>query len=642
MACYKGWTVRLVKRWERARWHDASRYLGAIVIVALCCIGRAQMPATALPYLFFIPGLMLIGFWFGIGPSALGCTLAVFAAQYFFIGPLGFTADWGSWANSASFGVVTFIMALVCALLRRSLNALGQANLSLISQAQRRKDERDSLWNLSPDLICTLSDEGGLLTMNPAWERQTGWSDQQLREGAFDSLISPSQIVDALRSLNDRPVAELDTQSVRSDGQPLWLNWRIAGRPGRYTAIARDVTQLRERQQAFEQVSSQLQQSQKMQALGQLTSGLAHDFNNLLTVITNTQDMIDKRLAQGRHGELQRYVALARTATRRASSLTQRLLAYARRQPPASEAVDAGLLIDDMKDLIGRTLTPQIDFDVLASASRVLCYCDVHQLESAVMNLCLNARDAMPQGGRLLIEVLSASVGERQADTQLRAGEYVHVRVSDTGTGMPDSVAEKAFEPFFTTKPLGSGTGLGLSMVRDFALQAGGTARIESKLGQGTRVSLFLPVHADASVPAASDDGDLLIDTAARLNGWALVLDDEAAVRELLVEVLRDMGLQVTEAATAEQALAQMAERADLHLLVTDLILHGPLRGDAVAAQGRALHPRMRVLFVSGFIDAAEVVSQFPERVAHLAKPFTLQQLQANVGRLLDRPVARL
>ena len=638
MTRFIGWTARVIKRWNGAQLSVLMRYLGALAVVALCSFARSQMPATALPYLFFIPGLMLIGFWFGIGPSALGCTLAVLAAQYFFIGPIGFEADWGSWANSASFGLVTFAMAVVCALFRRNLRALGQANHRLAAEAQRRKDERDGVWNVSPDLICTLSENGAVLAMNPAWEIHTGWTDQQLRDGAFYSLIAPSQIADALRSLSERSIAELDTQSVRSDGQPLLLNWRIAGRAGRYFAIARDVTQYRERQQAFEQVSSQLQQSQKMQALGQLTGGLAHDFNNLLTVITSTQDMIEKRLAQGRHAELPRYVTLSRTATRRASSLTQRLLAYARRQPPASEAVDPALLIDDMKDLISRTLTPQIDFQVLPASATVLCYCDVHQLESAVMNLCLNARDAMHQGGRLQVEVGVSTVNSEQADAELRAGEYVLIRVSDSGSGMPPSVAERAFEPFFTTKPLGSGTGLGLSLVRDFVRQAGGAARIESALGQGTVVSLFLPVYQGATATDIAEDSPQVIHPEHRSRGMALVLDDEAAIRELVGEVLRDMGLQVTEAATADQALACIDELTGLELIVTDLILPGGIKGDAVADRAQAIHPQARVLFISGFIDATTEIEYRQGQVVRLAKPFTVHQLQASVGRLLDQP----
>ncbi|MFA7894744.1 ATP-binding protein [Pseudomonas putida] len=639
MAWFKERITAILQRLRRAEPSTASRYVGAALIIAACSLARAQMSPAALPYLFFIPGLMLIGFWFGAGPSLLGCIMAVLIAQYFFIGPLGFDADWVTWANSLSFGVVTFAMAVVCASLRRNLSAVERLNETLEQQVQHRTGERDSLWNVSPDLICTLSENGQVLSVNPAWQVETGFTEEQLKTGTFYSFISPAQLANALRELNHKPIVELDTQSVRSDGQPLLLNWRIARFEGRYFAVARDVTQYRERQQAFEQVSQQLQQSQKMEALGQLTGGLAHDFNNLLTVITGTQDMIEQRLAQGRHDELGRYLSLARTATRKASTLTHRLLTFARRQPLASTTVDVVLLVDDMKELLARTLTPKIEFQLSPHPSPALCYCDPHQLENALLNLCINARDAMPQGGRLQVRVSKVTSGTAELEPLgLRAGEYIQVSVTDTGLGMPASIAERAFEPFFTTKPLGSGTGLGLSMVRDFARQAGGTAVIESVMGGGTTVSLLLPVHLEpvpASVTAITHTT-----LAARTDhrGSALVIEDEGAIRELIGEALQELGFEVIEVTHPADALHLIEQCQDLQLVVTDLVLPGGLTGDTIAQGVRARVPAVRVLFISGLIEAPINLAEQPPHTRLLPKPFTLGQFKACVEGMLGEP----
>nr|WP_314875589.1 ATP-binding protein [uncultured Pseudomonas sp.] len=611
------------------------RYLSSVLVVIGCAVARAQLPATALPYLFFIPGLMFVGFWFGVGPAVLGCILAVLTAQYFFIGPIGFDADWTAWTNSLSFGLVTLGMAVVCALFRRSIRALDLLNQNLENEVERRTDERDDIWKLSPDLICTLSAQGEVLAMNPAWQAETGWTELQLREGAFYSYISPAQLSDAVRNLHDRQIAELDTQSVRSNGQPLLLNWRITGRQGRFFAVARDVTLYRERQLAFDQVRSQLQQSQKMESLGQLTGGLAHDFNNLLTIISGSQDMIEQRLAQGRLADIDRYVGLARGATQRASSLTHRLLAYARKQPLVAATVDPALLVQDMKELIARTLTPLIDIELLAPGVRTLCHCDAHQLENALLNLCINARDAMPQGGRLRIEVGTLEVTSDNGDLGLQAGDYVRICVADTGMGMPASIVERALEPLFTTKPLGSGTGLGLSMVEDFARQAGGAVRIESELGKGTAVCLFLPVYQGSAPVANTPQAALQVAAAQGSRGAAMVIDDEAGIRELVGEALLESGFDVAEMPSAEHVVQRIAELPDLKLIVTDLILPGGSSGHKIAEAAWAVQPALKVLFISGCVDTATDSPERPNQSRLLVKPFTIEQLRASVEQLL-------
>ncbi|YCH20436.1 ATP-binding protein [Pseudomonas sp. D1-3] len=630
-------SLALVRHLARIQPSTPVRYAGAVMVIALCGALRLELSLTALPYLFFIPGLMFIGFCFGVGPSVLGCVLAVLTAHYFFIGEIGFSDGLTAWVSSASFALVTFGMAVVCALFRRTLNALSDVNDRLEHEVERRTLERDGIWNVSPDLICTLSEGGDIVAMNPAWQTETGHTDQQLKDGAFFSFISPSQLADALRTLGKGAIAELDTQGFCTDGKALHLNWRIARRQGLYFAVARDITLNKERQDALEKVSSQLQQSQKMEAVGQLTGGLAHDFNNLLTVITGSLDMLERRIAQGNQEDLPRYVELARNASGRAASLTHRLLAYARRQPLASSVVDLGLLAQDMRELISRTLTPRIELEILAPEKALLCFCDAHQLENAILNLCINARDAMPQGGRLQIEISQTRIDAAQGIATLNAGQYALFRVTDTGMGMPQSVLERAFDPFFTTKPLGSGTGLGLSMVYGFAQQSSGEARIESVMGKGTTVSLLLPLHHSQAAPLDVGASDSVEQDFQADNARILVVDDEEAIRDLVAEVLEEVGYRVTKAGTAAQALGKLQGESDTALLITDIGLPGGMSGDELAVIALDRRPALKVLFISGFVEnAVPAIALKSGQTELLLKPFAVKELKATVQRLLS------
>lgn len=630
-------SLELVRRLARVQPSTPVRYAGTVMVIALCAAVRLQLPFTALPYLFFIPGLMLVGFCFGVGPSILGCVLAVLTAHYFFIGEIGFNDGLTAWISSASFALVTFGMAVVCALFRTTLNALSDVNDRLEQEVERRTLERDGIWNVSPDLICTLSEGGDVVAMNPAWQTETGYTDQQLKDGTFFSFISPSQLAEALRTLGTGAIAELDTQGFRADGKTLYLNWRIARRQGLYFAVARDITLNKERQDALEKVSSQLQQSQKMEAVGQLTGGLAHDFNNLLTVITGSLDMLERRIAQGNQEDLPRYVGLARNASGRAASLTHRLLAYARRQPLASSVVDLAVLAQDMRELISRTLTPRIELQILVPEKALLCFCDAHQLENAILNLCINARDAMPHGGRLQIEISQTRIDAGQPTAALNAGQYALFRVTDTGMGMPPSVLERAFDPFFTTKPLGSGTGLGLSMVYGFAQQSSGEARIESVMGEGTTVSLLLPLHhSQTAIPdvglSTSVEQDFQAD-----NATILVVDDEAAIRDLIAEALEEVGYRVTRAGTAAQALRELEGESEAALLITDIGLPGGMSGDELAVIALDRRPTLKVLFISGFVEnAVPAIALKSGQTELLPKPFAVKELKATVQRLLS------
>ena len=307
---------------------------------------------------------------------------------------------------------------------------------------------------------------------------------------------------------------EAEGWRVRKDGSRFWAGVVIDaiydddGTLIGFAKITRDLTERREAQLQLEQSREQLFQAQKMEAVGQLTGGLAHDFNNLLTGISGSLELARARIAQGRIGDLERYIIAAQGATSRAAALTHRLLAFARRQTLDPKPTNPNKLIADMEELVRRTVGPEIKVETVLAIGLWPTLCDPNQLENAILNLCINARDAMPDGGRLTIETANTWLDERGArERDMQPGQYVAICVTDTGTGMPPDVLARAFDPFYTTKPIGQGTGLGLSMVYGFAKQSGGQVRIYSEVGAGTTVRLYLPRHH-------GEDGNEQIETA--------------------------------------------------------------------------------------------------------------------------------
>lgn len=332
-----------------------------------------------------------------------------------------------------------------------------------------------------------------------------------------------------------------------------------------------------------EQIEDALRHSQKMDAVGQLTGGIAHDFNNLLAGISGSLELITKRLAQGRVGDVDRYVSVAQGAVRRAASLTHRLLAFSRRQNLSPRVTNVNVLIQDMEELIARTVGPEIDIKVVAHDDLWPALIDHAQLESSLLNLCLNARDAMPSGGRIVIETANASIEEcTDPDHGIPAGEHLSIRVTDTGMGMsPDTVA-KAFEPFFTTKPIGAGTGLGLSMVYGFVRQSGGQIRVESVEGQGTSVVMHLPRHIAENAPRAAEP-EITEEPAHHTGETVLIVDDEPSVRMLVAEVITGLGYNCLEAGDAQSGLQILQSDTRIDLLISDIGLPGGMNGREMA-----------------------------------------------------------
>ncbi|NEU14776.1 response regulator [Methylobacterium sp. BTF04] len=385
-----------------------------------------------------------------------------------------------------------------------------------------------------------------------------------------------------------------------------------------------------------ERMEQDLRQSQKMEAVGQLTGGIAHDFNNLLTGIVGSLDLMQSRMAKGRTEHLQRYIETAMASANRAAALTHRLLAFARRQPLDPRPTDANALLGGMADLLRRTLSEAIDLRIVTAPDLWPTLCDPHQLENAILNLAINARDAMPDGGVLTIATSNGHLADAIPDVKpgLIPDEYVRICVNDTGTGMPPEVIARAFDPFFTTKPLGQGTGLGLSMIYGFARQSEGHTRIVSEVGKGTTIKIYLPRYSggmgeivEAAEAAESPRGD---------GETVLVVEDDLVVRNLIIEVLHDLGYRSLQAADGPAGLRILQSKVRVDLLVTDIGLPG-LNGRQLADQARVTRPDLKVLFITGYAESATVASGFLDPgMAMITKPFALDVLMARIRMMIE------
>jgi signal transduction histidine kinase/ActR/RegA family two-component response regulator len=399
------------------------------------------------------------------------------------------------------------------------------------------------------------------------------------------------------------------------------------------TLEARVAEAIVERKQAEEA----LRQSQKMEAVGQLTGGIAHDFNNLLTGIMGSLELMQARLRQGRLGEIDRYVAAAQGAAKRAASLTHRLLAFSRRQTLDPKPTDVNRLVTGMEDLIRRTVGPSITLEVVTAPGLWTTLIDASQLESALLNLCINARDAMPDGGRITIETSNKGLDDRAArERDLPSGQYLSLSVTDTGTGMAPDVIARAFDPFFTTKPIGQGTGLGLSMVYGFARQSGGQVRIYSEVGQGTTMCLYFPRHHGGE-SETEIDVDAALAARAQTGKTVLVVDDEPAVRMLVVDVLEELGFTVLEAGDGTAGLRILQSNTPVDLLISDVGLPGGMNGRQLADAARTARPELKVLFITGYAENAIIGNgQLEPGMRVLTKPFVVETFAARVLEMIE------
>ncbi|MEG3086085.1 hybrid sensor histidine kinase/response regulator [Sphingomonas sp. PB4P5] len=501
-----------------------------------------------------------------------------------------------------------------------------------ITHEKAAEAERDRLWLLSQDMLARANYGGGLSAVNPAWTRLLGWSEQELLTNRYADIIHPEDAAVTVAALEEMSRTGEPTRfenRIRTKAG-MWtpIDWTVSPEDGgdHFIAIGRDLTDYKARERELVQAQEALRQSQKLESMGQLTGGVAHDFNNLLTPIIGSLDMLLRR-GLGNERE-RRLIDGALQSAERAKTLVQRLLAFARRQPLQPTPVDLQELIDGMTGLIATTLGPQIEIRT-AVAHIPPVKADPNQLEMAILNLSVNARDAMPEGGVLTIAAVRDSVqGEHRAG--LRPGHYVRLSVADTGSGMDEVTRLRAIEPFFSTKGIGKGTGLGLSMAHGLAAQLGGGLDIVSQPGMGTIVELWLPI----SFELLDSAGETPVMRAAGIaRGTALLVDDEELVRMSTADMLIDLGYDVIEAASAEEALRLIEAGAAPDVLVTDHLMPG-MSGEQLARLLRVSRPTLPVLIVSGYAEAEGIAPDLPR----LTKPFRNAEMAARLAAL--HPVA--
>ncbi|NTF31117.1 PAS domain S-box protein [Rhizobium skierniewicense] len=514
-----------------------------------------------------------------------------------------------------------------------------------VTDEKTTRAERDQLWRLSQDMLARANYGGEISAVNPAWSAVLGWSEQELLANPYTEIIHPQDVPRTTAALVEMAETghptRFENRILTKTGVWTPIDWTVSPEADNvnFIAVGRDLSDYKAREAELEDAQEQLRQAQKIEAIGQLTGGLAHDFNNILAGIGGSLEMMSTRLAQGRVGELDRYLVGATAATKRAAALTQRLLAFSRRQTLDPKPTDLNSLVIGMLDLIHRSIGPSIDVETAAAQDLWMTFVDAGQLENALLNLCINARDAMPEGGKLTIETGNHRLDERAAREQgLKPGQYVSLCVSDTGTGMSAEVISRAFDPFYTTKPIGQGTGLGLSMVHGFAGQSDGAVRIDSKIGDGTTICIYLPRHgnetyvetpgAEQQPPAPQSSG----------NETILVVDDEPLVRMFAVEQLEDLGYTVLEADDGPSALAILNSERPINLLVTDVGLPNGMNGRQLAEAARLSRPDLGVLFITGYAENAVLNHGHLEHGMHvMTKPFQTDLFARKVKDLIGR-----
>ncbi len=514
--------------------------------------------------------------------------------------------------------------------------SLALMNATLEDRVAQRTAERDRMWRLSKDILLVADFDASISAVSPAFTSVLGWKTSDVVGTSFLDLVHPDDRDTTVRQVGalsaGAQVFRFENRYRRKDGTYCTLSWTASPDAKYIHAIGRDITADLQQADAMRRTEAALQQAQKMETIGKLTGGVAHDFNNLLQVISgNLQLMaplvLDRPAVQQRLGN-----ALA--GVERGAKLASYLLAFARRQPLEPKVVKVSRLITGMEDMLRRTLGEEVEVETVISGGLWSASIDVAQVENAILNLAINARDAMDGQGRLTIEVNNALLDSDYcaAHPDVTPGQYVVIAVSDTGGGMTPEVMAQAFEPFFSTKPEGKGTGLGLSMVYGLVKQSGGHIKIYSELGEGTAVKLYLPRTREA------EDSYTALDTQPVAGGTetVLVAEDDDEVRATVVDLLAELGYRVLKASDASAALTVIDSGIHIDLLFTDVVMPGPLRSPDLARKARERLPGIAVLFTSGYTENAIVHGgRLDAGVELIGKPYTKESLARKIRHVL-------
>ncbi|GAC1667470.1 MAG: hypothetical protein NVS9B2_09040 [Steroidobacteraceae bacterium] len=524
---------------------------------------------------------------------------------------------------------------------RRASSALAELNATLEQRVAQQSAERDRLWQTTQDLLAVVDSDGTFRAANPAWTVVLGWWTEEVVGKNHLSFVHPEDRPNSQAALDQAlasPLPTFENRCLHKDGDYRWISWSATAENNLVYATGRNITA--EKEAAAELLTAQeaLRQSQKMEAVGHLTGGIAHDFNNMLAVVIGSLELLGRRFA-GSDAGVRRYLDAASEAARRASLLTQRLLAFSRQQPQQPEAININTLVARMSDLLCHSIGADIRLETVLAGGLWRTHADPNHLENVIVNLAVNARDAMPEGGRLTIETQNAHLDDRYATAHpgTAAGQYVLIAVTDTGTGMRPDVLDKAFEPFFTTKAVGKGTGLGLSQVYGFVKQSGGHVKIYSKLGQGTTIKIYLPrlLAALEEIPVEEPDPPRPLGNPREV---VLVVEDEPAVRRFSVEAVTELGYRTLEADGAAAALRVLESHPEIVLLFTDVVMPD-VNGAKLAAEARRRWPNLKILFTTGYTRNAVVHNGVMDPgVEMIGKPFTLDALAAKLRLVLQAP----
>ena len=628
-------------------------YLVAMAVAATLTFGTA--PGVSFLSAFCI----MFGVFYGFRSTMIAMVLCMVGLLGLYLLPLYGVTPWprtpsfsifGVWATNVGgfafivFGPISAMHTFRRAIERQKAEAerlareqsqLLERYISSVEATQKAMEgertaraEVDRILSSTSEGFMTFDSELRLIYANPVAERLLGFaaSDWQGRTVDADHPDwRPGGLHERLLS-----AAPCDGDAIfefQHESTGRWLEVRTYPSEQNFSVHLRDIS--------FNvEAEHRMREMQKMETIGQLSGGVAHDFNNLLTVVIGSSATLAEELSEPRHLRL---AELILRAARQGGELTRQLLAFARRQPLAPRVIDINALLNDNAALIRRTLGADLDFSIVNTEDLRFVYADPAQTEAAILNLCINARDAMPDGGKLVVATENATLSDnfRRLHPEAEPGDYVAIRVSDTGTGIAPDVIAKIFEPFFTTKETGKGTGLGLSMVYGFVKQSGGYVDLESELGKGTTFTLYLPVaEGDAEATEASDGGEQPIEGGSEN---VLIVEDDDLVREHVRGEFESLGYQVIVASHGAEALSVLEGRDDIDLLFTDIVMPGGMNGRQLAKTATARWPWLRVLYTSGYSrDALMLDGRLVEGVTLLSKPYSKRELSEKTRQVLD------